>query len=304
MSRSVIVFSRREREYETIHRSASVVLREARTSTGTWYVAPPTRRLRTSRVGLTLSSARLSVTTGSLPVLSLQPSIAPYTMRSASDRLPLRSTLFTSAVTSGEPYTGSVTSWRLVAGPLRGMSALLLLRAVTAAGLLAVAHSLVVQRAADDLVPDAGEVPDPAAPDQHDRVLLQVVADTRDVGGDLDVTGQPHPGDLAERRVRLLGCRRVDARADSAALRASLERRGGVLGYLVLAALADQLLDRGHRVSVFFLLWFAPASGRGHPSLHLLWPAGFPARHAGSCLAPDPRARVCRRSRDAPGPLR
>src|SRR5262249_5371954 len=116
-------------------------------------------------------------------------------MRSASERLPLRSTLLTSAVTNGEPYTGSVTSGRFVAGPLRGISALLLLRAVTAAGLLAVAHALGVERATDDLVTDTGEVAHPAAAHEHDRVLLQVVTDARDVRGYLDVTGEPYPGD-------------------------------------------------------------------------------------------------------------
>src|SRR5262250_639282 len=143
--------------------------------------------------GFTLSSARLSVTTGSLPVRSLQPSSAPYTMCSARERLPFRSTLLTSAVTSGEPYTGSVTSCRLVAGPLRGISALLLLGSVAAARLLAVAHALGVERAADDLVPDARQVPHPAAAHQHDGVLLQVVPDPRDVGGDLYLAGEPDP---------------------------------------------------------------------------------------------------------------
>src|SRR6476659_373421 len=166
-------------------------------------------------------------------------------MCSATDRLPSLSTLLASAVTSGEPKTGSVTSCRLAAGPLRGISALLLLRSVTAASLLAVADALGVQGAADDLVTDTGQVAHPAAPHQHDRVLLQVVPDTRDVRGDLDLAGQPDPGNLAEGRVRLLGRGRVDTRAHAAALRALLERRRLVLRYLVLAALADQLLDRG-----------------------------------------------------------
>src|SRR5215472_7515546 len=172
-------------------------------------------------------------------------------MCSASDRLPLRSTLLTSAVTSGEPYTGSVTSGRLVAGPFRGMSALLLLRAVAAARLLAVAHALRVERAADDLVADARQVAHPAAPDEHDGVLLEVVPNAWDVRRDFYVAGQPYPGDLAERGVRLLGRGGVDARADTPTLRAAFERRCLVLAYLVLAALADQLLDSGHRVSVF-----------------------------------------------------
>src|SRR5690606_39118864 len=71
---------------------------------------------------------------------------------------------------------------------------------------------------------------------------------------DLDVAGQPDPGDLAQRRVRLLRRGRVDTQAHAPALGASLERRSLVLGDLVLAALADQLLDRGHYVSVVLVL--------------------------------------------------
>src|SRR3954453_871060 len=100
---------------------------------------------------------------------------------------------------------------RFGAGPLRGMSALLLLRAVAAAGLLAVLDTLGVERAADDLVADTGKVLHPAAADEHDRVLLEVVADTGDVSGDLDAARQAHAGDLAESRVRLLRSRGVDA---------------------------------------------------------------------------------------------
>src|ERR1700746_4071100 len=178
-------------------------------------------------------------------------------MRSASERLPSLSTLLASAVTSGEPYTGSVTSCRFVAGPLRGISALLLLRAVAAASLLAVADALGVKRTADDLVANARQVTDTAAADEHDRVLLQVVPHARDIGGDLDLARQPDAGDLAQRRVRLLGRGRVDARAHTTALRALLERRRLVLRHLVLPALADQLLDRGQpslRLPVVFLL--------------------------------------------------
>src|SRR5690606_20104973 len=130
------------------------------------------------------------------------------------------------------------------------MSALLLLRAVTAAGLLAVADTLGVQRTADDLVTNTRQVLHTTAAHQHVRVLLEVVADPGNVGGHLDAIGEPHTGHLAERRVRLLGGGGVDARADTAPLRAPLERRGLGLTDLCLAALADQLLNRGHRVSV------------------------------------------------------
>src|SRR5919112_2135962 len=139
-------------------------------------------------------------------------------MRSASWRLPAMRILFTSWVTSGELYTGSATTGWRGAGPLRGMSALLLLRAVAAAGLLAVADTLGVQRATDDLVAHAGEVLHATAAHEHHGVLLQVVADAGDVGGHLDATGEADASDLAQRRVRLLRRRRVDARADATAL--------------------------------------------------------------------------------------
>src|SRR3954467_15921679 len=112
-------------------------------------------------------------------------------MRSASWRLPPTRILFTSWVTSGELYTGSATTGWRGAGPLRGMSALLLLRAVTAAGLLAVADTLGVQRTTDDLVSDARQVLHTAATDEHDGVLLKVVTDTGDVGRHLDTVAQP-----------------------------------------------------------------------------------------------------------------
>src|SRR3954454_8471725 len=166
-------------------------------------------------------------------------------MRSARLRLPSFSTLFTSWVTSGELYTGSETSGRRGAGPLRGMSALLLLRAVAAASLLAVADSLGVERAADALVPDAGQVLHPAAAHEHHRVLLQVVADARDVGGHLDAAGEADASDLAQRRVRLLRRGRVDARAHPAALGRTLQRRGLGLLDLVSASFADEWFDVG-----------------------------------------------------------
>src|SRR3954449_10570327 len=167
-------------------------------------------------------------------------------MRWATCFLPSWSTLETSWVTSCDPNTGSTSSGRLAAGPLRGISALLLLRAVAAASLLAVLHALGVQRAPDDLVAHAGQVLHPAAAHQHHRVLLQVVALTRNVGRDLDAAGQLDSSDLAQRGVRLLRGGGVHAGAHATPLRAPLERRSLLLGDLVLAALTDQLLDRGH----------------------------------------------------------
>src|SRR5918992_1216808 len=143
---------------------------------------------------------------------------------------------------------GSGVSGRRLAGPFRGILQFLLdllaLGPVARTGLPAVADALGVEGAADDLVADAGQVLHPAAADEHDRVLLEVVADARDVGGDLDAAGQPDAADLAQGRVGLLGRGRVDARADPAPLGRTLQRRGLGLLDLALTALPDQLGDR------------------------------------------------------------
>ena len=56
-----------------------------------------------------------------------------------------------------------------------------------AAGLLAVPDALCVEGTSDNFVADTGEVLHPAAADQHDRVLLQVVPHA----GDKAVTSMP-----------------------------------------------------------------------------------------------------------------
>ncbi|CAB4924097.1 unannotated protein [freshwater metagenome] len=101
-------------------------------------------------------------------------------------------------------------------------------------------------------------------------MLLQVVANAGDVGSDLNTRSEADARDLTKRGVRLLGRGRVNARAHAATLRAAFEGRGLALRDLVLAALADQLLDRGHRVSAL-----SSSSGSS-------WGSS------------DPRVRVCR----------
>src|SRR3954454_22459497 len=138
-------------------------------------------------------------------------------MRSAVDFLPSSMTLLITCWTRRERKTGSGSICRMVAAERRGIGPLLLLHAVLGAGLLAVADAGGVERAAHDLVAHARQVLDAAAADEHDRVLLQVVALARDVDGDLHAVREAHAGDLAQRRVRLLRRGGVDARADTAA---------------------------------------------------------------------------------------
>ena len=93
---------------------------------------------------------------------------------------------------------------------------------VLGAGLLAVGHAQAVEHASNDVVADARQVADAAAANQDDRVFLEVVPFTADVGGDFLAVGEPHTGDLPERRVRLLRGHRLDLEADPSLERALL----------------------------------------------------------------------------------
>src|SRR6185295_4754311 len=120
------------------------------------------------------------------------------------------------------------------------------LGAVLRPALATVLDALSVEGAADDVVAHARKVLDATAADHDHRVLLQVMTLARDVGHDLVAVGQPHLGDLAKRRVRLLRGRGVDAGADAALLRACLQGRHLVARPRGPAALGDQLIDGGH----------------------------------------------------------
>src|SRR2546426_12785421 len=124
---------------------------------------------------------------------------------------------------------------------MSGLLRLLALGAVLRAALLAPLGAGRVEGAADHVVADTGEVFDAATADQDHRVLLQVVTDARDVGGHLLAGGQPYPGHLPERRVRLLRRGGVDANADAPPLRGALQRRRLRLLHQRLAAVSDQL---------------------------------------------------------------
>src|SRR3954452_3770756 len=156
--------------------------------------------------------------------------------------------------TSLERWTGSGSIGRMEAAARRGFG-LLRLPAGLRAGLLAVADAGGVERPAHHLVAHARQVLDAAAADEHDGVLLQVVPLAGDVDRDLHAVGEPDAGDLAQRGVRLLRRRGVDARADAAPLRggdlllAALARLQAGRGELLLrgmAALANELGGRRH----------------------------------------------------------
>src|SRR6476661_5600720 len=128
------------------------------------------------------------------------------------------------------------------------------LGAVLRTALPAVLDTLGVENAAQHMVADTRKVAHAASADEHDAVLLQVVAFAGDIGDDLALVRQTNLGHLAKGRVRLLRSRRIDAGADAALLRILLHRRDLGLGLLRLATLADQLVDRRHEAFTSFKL--------------------------------------------------
>src|SRR5581483_10612535 len=145
------------------------------------------------------------------------------------------------------------------------------LGAVLRTALLAVLDALSIQHAAEDVVAHAGQVLDAAAADHDHRVLLQIMAFTRDVADHLEAVGQAHFCDLAQRRVRLLRRRGVDACANAALLRRLLQRRHLLARLLHRARTCDQLVDRRH-------LGLHPQGSRGNSSANSL--RGSPPRRA------------------------
>src|SRR5439155_27340204 len=140
------------------------------------------------------------------------------------------------------------------------------LRAVQRAAALAVFHAGRVERAADDVVLHRRKVGHRATADEDARVLLAVVADSRDVGRHFHAVGEADAGDLPQGGVRLLGGHGAHDRADAALLgRTALElgvspgKRvpGGPEGRCVhlllleLSPLADQLRDPRHGYSLY-----------------------------------------------------
>ena len=75
---------------------------------------------------------------------------------------------------------------------------LLLLRAVTGTSLLTAADTLGVERAADDAVTHAGQVLHTTTAHEHDGVLLEVVALTRNVSGYLNAINKTNTSNLTE----------------------------------------------------------------------------------------------------------
>ena len=86
----------------------------------------------------------------------------------------------------------------------------------------------------------------PAPADQHNRVLLQVMANARNIRRHFDAIGQADARHFAERRVRLFRSLGIHTRAHAALLRTRLQSRTRRLIPGPLAAKFHQLIKRRH----------------------------------------------------------
>src|SRR5437773_2720885 len=120
------------------------------------------------------------------------------------------------------------------------------LRSVLRSALHAPLNADRVERAADDVITDARQVLHAAAPNEHQRVFLQVVAHAGNISRHLDAVRQADARHLAQRGVRLLGRLREDANADTTFLRAVLQGRTFRFADDFLPSGTNELTDGGH----------------------------------------------------------
>ena len=120
------------------------------------------------------------------------------------------------------------------------------LRSVLRAAAIPAIHAGRIEGSPHDVITNAGKILDATASDQHDRVLLQRMPDSRDVRIDFAPIRETHPRHLSERGVRLFRCRREDTKTHTAPLRRTFEVRGLRPLLLRTTSLSDELLDGRH----------------------------------------------------------
>ena len=118
------------------------------------------------------------------------------------------------------------------------------LGSVLGAALAAFFHADGVEGSADYVIANSGKVFDPATSNHNDRVLLEIMSDTRNIGGHLDSIGQPNSGDLAQCRVRFLGCLGIDPDANAPTLWAAVESWTFGSAFRRLARAPNKLINR------------------------------------------------------------
>ena len=96
--------------------------------------------------------------------------------------------------------------------------------AVLGAGLLPVGNACRVKGTTDNVISCTRQILHPAAADQNNAVLLQIVPFAGDIARYLDSIGKTYSGDLSQRRIRLLGGSGLHSGAHAALLRSGCVR--------------------------------------------------------------------------------
>ena len=123
-----------------------------------------------------------------------------------------------------------------------------LLRAVTAARLIAADNSECIPASANNLITHTWQIANTTTAHKHDRVLLQIVTFTWDVHGDFFAVAQPNSSDLSKGRIGLLRSHGSDQQANPLLLRALLKYWAFGRFALNNAVFSNQLIDGWHTV--------------------------------------------------------
>ena len=101
-------------------------------------------------------------------------------------------------------------------------------------------------RTSNDVVPNAGQVADPSAANEHDGVFLQVVSFPANVGGDFLAVGKADASDFSQSRVRLFGSYRPHLETYPSFLGGFFQITHFGLGLGGASGFSYKLIDRWH----------------------------------------------------------
>ncbi|ALP42202.1 hypothetical protein WL1483_2783 [Aeromonas schubertii] len=113
--------------------------------------------------------------------------------------------------------------------------------------MLTVFHASTVQSTTNGVITHTRQVLNTTAADQNNRVLLQVVTFTTDVGGDFETVGQTHTANFTQSGVRLLRGGGVYTGAHATLLRARFQCRNVAFIHVLDTRLANQLVNSCHQ---------------------------------------------------------
>ena len=120
-------------------------------------------------------------------------------------------------------------------------------RSVLRAALPPISHSRCIQNAPDGVITNTGQILYASPTNQHDGMLLEIVALATDVTSNLKAIRQSYSGDLPERRIRLLRSGCIHSRTHPPFLRGLPQRRHSRFLGLPFTRLPHKLVKCWHK---------------------------------------------------------